>query len=101
MYKVNHPRFVRTHQELNKSNRSSADRELSSQFTYSSSPITSASPSTPSFLTNFFTTFSSIQPAVLKANPILRGTANLAKFTKANASAPTFCISSPFPKSGQ
>lgn len=57
----------------------------------------------PSFLSFFkrSITFSWIQGVVDKANPILSGTANRAKFTKANASAPSFCKSSLFDKSGQ
>ena len=46
-------------------------------------------------------TFVWIHEVVDNANPILSGTANLAKLTNAKASAPSFCKSSLFEKSGQ
>lgn len=53
------------------------------------------------FFINFCTIFSSIHGVVLSANPIRNGTASLAKLTNANASAPTFSMSSLLAKSGQ
>mmetsp|Transcript_3612 Transcript_3612/g.5290 ORF Transcript_3612/g.5290 Transcript_3612/m.5290 type:complete len:101 (-) Transcript_3612:700-1002(-) len=43
-----------------------------------------------SLLKNLSTTLSWIHGVVLRASPIRRGTANLAKLTNANASAPSF-----------
>ena len=58
--------------------------------------------SSSSFLSmNRSTRFSWIQGVVLSASPIRRGTANLAKFTNAKASAPSFCKSSESERSGQ